>query len=132
MSHADFMRTSTGIICGLQSLNTYLDARSSGVPPMVASANFAGNLFNGLARNEVAYEMAKAGNPVGNIINMYSGYGNPVSNAVGTMGLMTACSPWMFFNSPCCYSPMMYGGFGMGYTPFMNPMMGWGMGGFYC
>lgn len=125
MSHADFMRTSTGIICGLQSLNTYLDQKSSGVNPQVATTNLVGNIFNGLARNEVAYEMARFGNPAGNMINLYAGYGNPTSNAAGTLGLMTACSPWMFFNSPCCY-----GGYGFGMMPY--GFGGWGMGGFWC
>lgn len=125
MSHADFMRTTTGIICGLQSLNTYLDQKSSGVNPQVATTNLVGNIFNGLARNEVAYEMARWGNPVGNMINMYAGYGNPASNAAGTLGLMTACTPWMFFNSPCCY-----GGYGFGMMPY--GFGGWGIGGFWC
>ncbi len=119
------MRTMTGLTCGMQSLVSYIDARQSGVPANVASVNFAGNLFNGLARNEVAYEMQRFGNPMGNLINMYAGYGNPVSNTVGTLGLMSACSPWMFFNTPCCY-----GGFGMGYGFGFSPM--WGMGGFWC
>ncbi len=125
MSHADFMRTTTGIICGLQSLNTYLDQKSSGVNTPAATANLFGNIFNGLARNEVAYEMARWGNPVGNIINMYTGYGNPTSNAAGTLGLMTACTPWMFFNNPLCYSGMGWGTMPYGYG-------GWGMGGFWC
>ena len=119
------MRTTTGIICGLQSYNTYLDQKSSGVEPNVAAANLAGNIFNGLARNEVAYEMARFGNPMGNLINMSAGYGNPVSNTIGTLGLMSAFSPWMFFNSPCCYG-------GMGYGMMMPYGMNWGMGGFWC
>lgn len=132
MSHADFMRTSTGIICGLQSFNTYIDDKKKGVNPNVATTNLCGNLLNGLARNEIAYDMARFGNPMGNVINMFAGYGNPASNAIGTLGLMSACSPWMFFNTPCCY----YGGMGMGmgYGIGMMPYygMGWGMGGFYC
>lgn len=131
MSHADFMRTSTGIICGLQSLIAYQNAKADGADPRVATAQFAGNIFNGLARNEVAYEMQRYGNSFGNIMNLYAGYGNPVSNTVGTLGLMSAFTPWMFFNSPCCY-----GGFGMGYGYGMGMMpyygMGWGMGGFCC
>lgn len=131
MSFADNMRTLSGINCGLQSLVSYIDARNNGVTPQVATAQFAGNIFNGLARNEVAYEMQRFGNPAGNLINLYAGYGNPVSNTIGTLGIMSACTPWMFFNTPCCY-----GGFGMGYGYGMGMMpyygMGWGMGGFCC
>lgn len=128
MSFANDMRTLSGINCGLQSLVSYIDARNNGVAPQVATTQFAGNIFNGLARNEVAYEMQRFGNPVGNMINLYAGYGNPVSNTVGTLGLMSACTPWMFFNTPCCY-----GGFGMNYGYSMGMYnMGWGMGGFWC
>lgn len=132
MSYADNMRTLSGINCGLQSFVSYLDARNNGIDPRIATTQFAGNIFNGLARNEVAYEMQRFGNPVGNMINLYAGYGNPVSNTIGTLGLMSACTPWMFFNSPCCY-----GGYGMGYGMGMMPYygmygMGWGMGGFCC
>lgn len=130
MSYASDMRTLSGINCGLQSLVSYIDAKNNGVPAQVATAQFAGNIFNGLARNEVAYEMQRFGNPMGNMINLYAGYGNPVSNTIGTLGLMSACTPWMFFNSPCCY-----GGFGMGYGCGMGMMpygMGWGYGGFFC
>ena len=139
MSYAENMRTLSGINCGLQSLVSYIDARNNGENPQVATANFAGNIFNGLARNEIAYEMQKFGNPVGNTINLYAGYGNPVSNTIGTLGLMSACTPWMFFNSPCCYGGfgmgmgMGYGygyGMGMGMMPYYG--MGWGMGGFCC
>lgn len=123
MSYADNMRTLSGINCGLQSLVSYIDAKNNGVPTQIAATNFVGNIFNGLARNEVAYEMQRHGNPAGNMINLYAGYGNPVSNTIGTLGIMSACSPWMFFNSPWC-------GYGM-YSPYMMNF-GWGMGGFWC
>lgn len=129
MSYADNMRTLSGINCGLQSLVSYIDARNNGIAPQIAATQFAGNIFNGFARNEVAYEMQRFGNPVGNMINLYAGYGNPVSNTIGTLGIMSACTPWMFFNSPYCC-----GGYGMGYGMGMMPYygMGWGMGGFCC
>lgn len=122
MGFAENMRIMSNINCGLASLVSYGQQRTNGVNPQYATMNLFGNLTNGIARNEVAYEMQKFGNPVGNTINMYAGYGNPVSNAIGTMGLMGACSPWMFFNSPSyMFSPMpMMGGFyanmGMGFN----------------
>jgi len=127
MGYAENMRILSGINCGLASLVNYGEQRVNGTNPQYAAINLLGNIGNGLARNEIAYEMQKCGNPVGNTINMYAGYGNPVSNAIGTMGLMSACSPWMFFNAPCqmFYSPMpmcgMYGGGfcgGLGYGDF--------------
>lgn len=130
MGYADIMRTWSNINCGLASFATFAGNRSDGVNPQTAATNLCLNLSNGIARNEIAYEMARFGNPAGNLINMYSGYGNPTSNMVGTLGLVSACSPWMFFNSPCCYGGM---GMGMGYSPYMNTgYMGWGMGGFCC
>lgn len=129
MGFAENMRILSGINCGLASLVNYIDMRNNGVNPNYATMSLFGNIGNGLARNEVAYQMQSMGNPIGNDINMYAGYGNPVSNAIGTMGLMSACSPWMFFNSPCCcYSPMSYYGGGM-----MGYNMGYGYSsGFYC
>ena len=119
MGYAENMRILSGINCGLASLVGYANMKNNGVGTNNATAATFGNLLNGLSRNEVAYEMQKMGNPVGNNINMYAGYGNPVSNAIGTMGLMSACSPWMFFNSsPMFYNPMPIGGYfsgGLGY-----------------
>lgn len=118
MGYAENMRILSGITCGLGSLATYADMRNNGVSPDYAAMNLFGNMANGLARNEVAYEMQRYGNPIGNTINMYAGYGNPISNAVGTMGLMSACNPWMFFNAPC----------GMFYTPSISPYFCGGLG----
>ena len=64
----------------------------------------------------------------GNVINMYSGYGNPVSNTIGTLGLMGACTPWMYFNTcQTFYNPIpmmggggFYAGIGMGFNPMMS------------
>ncbi|MBP3821238.1 hypothetical protein J6G99_06305 [bacterium] len=100
MGFAETMRILSGINCGLASFNGYLDAKSSGVDRNTAMYNLFSNIGNGLARNEVAYEMQKMGNPLGNNINMYAGYGSTQANITGTIGLMTACNPWMFFNSP--------------------------------
>lgn len=122
MGFADNMRILSNINCGLASATTFLQQKANGVNPQYATMNLFGNLANGIARNEVAYEMQRFGNPTGNMINMYSGYGNPVSNAVGTMGLMGACTPWMFFNSysyMCPPMPMMggfYSNMGMGFN----------------
>lgn len=114
MGFAENMRIMSGINCGLASLVNFGEMRQAGVDRNYAIGSLFGNLGNGFMRNEVAYEMQKFGNPMGNLVNMYAGYGNPVSNAVGTMGLMGACSPWMFFNAPC----------GMFYTPSFSPFFG--------
>ena len=114
MGFAENMRIWSGINCGLASLVGYTQMKSNGVDTNTAIGATAGNVLNGLARNEVAYEMQKMGNPVGNMINMYAGYGNPVSNAIGTAGLLGACSPWVFFNAPCT----------MFYTPIATPFFG--------
>ena len=129
MGFAENMRILSNINCGLASTVSYLEQRQMGVNPAYAGVNLFGNLANGIARNEVAYEMQKYGNPVGNTINMYAGYGNPVSNTVGTLGLMSACSPWMFFNCPSymfCPPPMgFWGSMGMGFGGFgMMPFGG--------
>ena len=138
MSFAENMRILSNINCGLASATTYLEQRLNGVPAGYAGINLFGNIANGVARNQVAYEMQLYGNPVGNTINMYSGYGNPVSNTIGTLGLMSACTfnPWMYFNS-CNYfynpMPMMGGNFYSGMGMGFNPMMGMGCcRGFWC
>ena len=139
MGYADTMRIMSNINCGLASAVSYLDQRTNGVPAGYAGLNLFGNLANGIARNEVAYEMQLYGNPMGNTVNKFAGYGNPVSNTIGTLGLMSACmfNPWMYFNS-CNYfynpMPMMGGGYFAGMGMGFNPMMG-GMGccrGFWC
>ncbi len=143
MSFAENMRILSNINCGLASSVSYLEQRNAGVPAYNASINLFGNLANGIARNQIAYDMQLHGNPVGNTINMYAGYGNPVSNAIGTMGLMSACSPWMFFNSPSyMFTPMpgFYAGLGLGFGSYsfsMPPMHHHHhhhchRGGFYC
>ncbi|MDE6138607.1 MAG: hypothetical protein K2F57_03975, partial [Candidatus Gastranaerophilales bacterium] len=75
MSFADNMRILSNINCGVASTTKFLQQKADGVNPQYATINFFGNLANGIARNEVAYEMQKFGNPVGNMINMYTGYG---------------------------------------------------------
>ena len=138
MSFAENMRILSNINCGLASATTYMEQRLNGVPAGYAGINLFGNLANGVARNQVAYEMQLYGNPVGNTINMYSGYGNPVSNTIGTLGLMSACTfnPWMYFNS-CNYfynpMPMMGGSYFSGIGMGFNPMMGMGCcHGYWC
>lgn len=100
MGHADFMRTFSNINCGLQSVLSYMNQRQSGTTPQVATTNLVGNIFNGAARNELAYDMQKCGISAGNVINSVAGYGNAASNAVGTIGLLSV-APWLYFNSPC-------------------------------
>jgi hypothetical protein len=117
MSFADNMRIWSNINCGLASAVSYGQMRQSGVTPYYATMGLFGNLANGIMRNEAAYYMQRMGNPMGNNINMAVGYGNPISNAIGTMGIMSSCSPWMFFNMGYCnpmqmYMPFSLGGFG--------------------
>lgn len=123
MGFADNMRTLSNINATLASLVTYGQQRQSGVPAQTAAMNLFGNMANGYIRNDIAYGMQKMGNPVGNTINLYAGYGNPTSNYIGTTALFTAnINPWMMFN---CYSYMppmpMMGGF------YSNMGMGFGM-----
>lgn len=118
MSFADDMRILSNINCGLASLVSYGEMRQSGISPYYATMGLFGNLANGFMRNDIAYGMQRWGNPTGNLVNMYAGYGNPISNAIGTMGIMSACSPWMFFNMGYCnpmqmYRPFNFGGFGL-------------------
>ena len=117
MSYADNMRILSNINCGLASLVSFGESRLNGVQPYYATMGLFGNLANGFWRNETAYGMQLMGNPMGNNINMYAGYGNPLSNAIGTMGIMSSCTPWFFFNMGYCnpmqmYMPFNFGGFG--------------------
>ena len=104
MSYASTMFTLSNINCGLASAVSFMQDRQAGVPPQYATGRLLNNVSNGLWRNSVAYDMQMHGNPVGNNINMFAGYGNPVSNAFGTLGIMSACTPAMFFG--CCSTPM--------------------------
>ena len=117
MSYADNMYILGNISNLLGSTVTYMEQRKAGVDPMYAGANLFQNLGNGIVRNNIAYGMQRWGNPIGNNINLAYGYGNPWSNTCASMALMTACTPWMFFNSPYCgmgmYGCGMYGGMGM-------------------
>ncbi len=125
MGYAENMRIFSNINCALASGVSYLEQKNSGVPTSYAMGNLFGNLANGFARNEVAYEMQRWGNPIGNTINMYAGYGNPVSNTIGTLGILSACSPWMFFNRPLCFSYCPMPGF---YTGGFCSGLGMGFG----
>lgn len=107
MSFADDMRILSDITCGLASVGTYVSQRKNGATVGSAGLSLFDNLLNGFVRNEVAYDMQRFGNPFGNAVNMFAGYGNPISNTVGTLGLMSAnCSPWMFFGGMSMCSPM--------------------------
>ena len=121
MGFAENIRIMSNINCGLASLVSYGQMRQSGVDPYYATTSLFGNLANGVMRNEMAYGMQLMGNPAGYNINMYAGYGNPLSNAIGTFGILTSnCSPWMFF--------------GMGYSNPMQMYMPFNFGhfGFFC
>ena len=114
MGFAENMRIMSGINCTLASLVSYGEQKQNGASASYAGYNFLGNMLNGFVRNDIAYQMQNWGNPMGNMINMYSGYGNPISNFVGTTALLGAnCSPWMFFGmcQPMCYMPMSFGCF---------------------
>jgi len=119
MSYAENMRILSNINCALSSGLSYIDQRENGVPRPYAMNNLFGNLANGFARNEIAYDMQRYGNPVGNYINAAAGYGNPVANTIGTLGIMGACTPWMFFRMPSfmfgCPNIGFYSGLGMGF-----------------
>lgn len=56
MGFAENMRIWSGINCGLASLVGYTQMKSNGVDTNTAIGATAGNVLNGLARNEVAYE----------------------------------------------------------------------------
>lgn len=125
MGFAENMRILSNINCGLASFNTMMEQRSNGVNYTTTGLTLGQNLSNGIIRNEMAYDMQKHGNPVGNLVNMYAGYGTPEANTAGTLGMMSAymCNPWGFFNSPLCSymcGPMS-----------MTPYMSMGMPGYY-
>ena len=134
MGFADTMRILSNINCGLASFNTYMDMRSNGVNKGQALTSLFGNLGNGMIRNEIAYDMQRWGNPVGNVINMYAGYGTPEANYNGMAGLLCANTAFMYTMSPWMYSrcysfmPMMTMPMTMNYN--FNYLMG--CGGFIC
>lgn len=132
MSFASTMNILSNINCFLSSGVTYLEQRKQGIDAGTAAYGLFNNIGNGMARNAIAYDMAKCGNPIGYDINLAYGYGNPVANTCATMGLMTACSPWMFFNSPFCGITPCYG-MGMPYAGGFNMGFGYGYNpGFFC
>ena len=122
MGFAENMRILSNINCTIASVNSYMTQRINGVPPQQAGLNFFGNVWNGYTRNNIACVMELWGNPIGNTINMYAGYGSNEANQFGTMGLLSAnFSPWMFFNCYSCMPPMMptYGCcYGMGFPGY--------------
>lgn len=122
MGFAENIRILSNINCGLASINTYLTQRTNGVPAGYASYNLLGNLTNGFIRNEMAYDMQRHGYSYGNMVNAYAGYGNPWSNAIGTLSLLNTYTPWAFFNSPCAiFRPIptpFFCGIGMGFGSF--------------
>ena len=107
MGFAENMQILSNINCTLASMNSYMEQRSNGVSAQQAQCNLFTNMANGVARNQVAYDMQRHGNPVGNNINLYAGYGNNQANQIGTMGLLAAnTSPWMFFGCQRFMAPM--------------------------
>lgn len=124
MSYADTIRIWSDINCSLASLASFGQQKAEGVNTGTAVSNLFGNVANGFARNDIAYMMQLNGNSYGNALNSFAGYGNPASNMIGTIGLMSACSPWTFFNMGMCY-PM--GGSPMFGCSYNMPMMGFPM-----
>ncbi len=128
MGYAETMRILGGINCGLASIVNYAGMRQNGVDPGYAAMSLNQNIFNGIARNEMAYMMQKHGCSFGNNINMAYGFGNPVSNSFATAAFLNVSTPWMAFNY--C-NPMMYYS-PMPMTPFCGGL-GYGMSpGFWC
>ncbi|MBD5402717.1 hypothetical protein HDR58_07965 [bacterium] len=121
-SYANTIRTWSNINCGLASGVSFLEQKNQGVNTWDALTNLSINLGNGIMRNEVAYEMQRFGNPLGNYVNSFAGYGTPQANITGTLGLMSSFSPWMTFNSPFC--SYMMGPMSMGPYCGMNSGLG--------
>ena len=99
MGYPETIRALSNINCGLASFNNYLGLRGTGHGVASSGLYAAGNVFTGVARNEIAYGMAKNGWTIGQDINMFYGYSSPQANASAMMGLMSAYTPYMFFNS---------------------------------
>ena len=52
-----------------------------------AFANYNTNIFNGIARNQIAYNMALNGNPSGQSTNAILGFATPDANTLATSSL---------------------------------------------
>lgn len=88
----------------------FADARNNGVPVGDALMDFGFNVMNGAIRNEAARDIRRhTGSYLGYAVNSAAGYGNPVANAQGTMGLIGAS----MVTSP-------FGIFGCGFNPYMT------------
>ncbi|MBQ8459384.1 hypothetical protein IJ541_04705 [bacterium] len=132
--YASNMRLFGNINCTLASLVNWGEQRQNGVDPQTANFNFFRNMTNGMARNEIAYDMARHGNYTGINTNIIAGYGNERANAFGTTALLTLNDPYFFFAmNGCMYPPAMYGTHmhHMGMVPPPPPMPMMGMGGFW-
>lgn len=125
-----------------------IDARNNGVPTGDALMNFGYSVMNGALRNEASREIQRhTGSYLGYAVNSMAGYGNPVSNYVGTVGTIGAamvsspfgifgCNPFM---TSTIYGCGPFGGGFFGFTPGFRPF-GCGLGipsffgpcGFYC
>lgn len=87
-----------------------VDAKNQGASAGSALMGFGFNVMNGALRNEAAREIQHhTGSYLGYAINSAAGYGNPVANARGTMGLIGAS----MLTSP-------FGIFGCGFNPYMT------------
>ena len=92
------------------SVNSMVDAKNNGVPTSDALIDFGFNVTNGVLRNAAAQDIQqRSGSYLGYAINSAAGYGNPVANAQGTMGLIGAS----MLTSP-------FGIFGCGFNPYMT------------
>lgn len=88
----------------------FADAKKNGASTGDALMDFGFNIMNGAIRNEAARDIRQnTGSYLGYAVNSAAGYGNPVANAKGTMGLIGAS----MITSP-------FGIFGCGFNPYMT------------
>ena len=108
MGYNDTMLTLSNIHCGLAGFNNYLNNRSTGAGRISSALDAGANLCFGLMRNNIAYDLSENyGCTYAHNINSSYGYGSAEENAGAMMGLMSAFTPYMFFNSYnyCCRYP---------------------------
>lgn len=104
----------------LGSTNGYINATQNGVPAGNALMDFGFNVMNGVIRNKAAEDIQhRTGSYIGYSINSAAGYGNPIANYNGTMGLIGAS----MLTSP-------FGIFGCGFNPYMTSSI-YGCGPFF-
>ncbi len=125
------------------SLLGYSEAKSNGASTGEALTDFGFNVMNGAIRNVWARDIQQhTGSYLGYAVNSAAGYGNPQSNALGTLGLVNATmitSPFGIFGCNPFMTSMIYNPFGGSFfgggcccnNNFMFPSF-FGGGGFWC